>query len=1781
MPRSWPRALVVLCLFSLAPGLVMHAGAQRRGRAAEDDYEEEYVDGEAVGMAVEDRRIVAPGYPTPIPVTGAVEGGNVGYELAITGVTTTERGTVLRLAGIAYEVSGLSTLRPTPGLEVTLSLEALTPDGSAYRVIEQRTVRAREGGRFEIEIPTPEFEMAGPQLTVRVRRAGSPGRAFSLGYGALVARHLQVLTDRDRYEPGETVHVWTRLSALRGGVPVGGRPILVTLRDPNGVELARTETTTRASGAISLDVPLPETAQPGDYLVTIGSDETVAPVNRSIEVFERTLERILMSISLTTPMVSPGQNIRGTVSVTTPSGTPIRNANVEFYASADYPTPVTLTTGTDGTAVIDTPAPAYLSGDALAISCFGRVVHPSYGTAVASASYMLARTPFLVEATPEAGGLVPELDSRLYLSVATPLGTPMRAGIQLEVRGLGLPGGRALATTDAHGLAMVTVRLPRGAAARMEGGPCGYTTSTSFEVEVQTTPAITASVCAAVSLEAEVLIRARDLAAGPGTRVEVDLYRRPEAAGRPVLVEALYQNRALAFAWADGSASRASLTLPPDVIGVVDLRARAVAPPDAHGAYDAEGETLLGTGTRAAILVRPADAFAMDLSPERPIYHVRETARISVGTSAAPVGGGWATLVVRDEAQHAGESDYALEVIGEELRAATRGSIAAADELLVRATLSAGTQMEAEVIGAPPIVVDPWDVRAWGSGVDGVLRDPISMREDLVRTGITGYMMMLEGVVNEAASWDAETRDRVIRRGTRPDFTADALQVLAEMGYGGEALTLGGLPLTPAMLHDADPSFSFDTIARRVARNRLVFLMLALSRLGNPDDEAAARASAGQPPERWLSLLVQLGMVQQEQLNDPWGRPYTFRRVTGRLPTIVVSERALEFELTSPGPDGVPGNGDDVRDPFARAVPTGTPYAIASGEDQLMTMLSRISPGTQVLMAMAQAYSRLGLAAEEERRGGAVTATTSEGEYDMESMAMGAIGGAAMADEGYGSGYGRGAGGGGDMPMAAPSASRAAADEYYPMEESAGERESRYRSEDTDADGIMDSVDRMPADDGRFGAMAAVIREDFPATLHFVGEIALDAAGHATVEVPLADAITSYRVEAIGWSGSGWTSSGRTSLRVEQEAEIDAPVPEMAIVGDAIRMPVRVVNRGSNVLRVRFEVTSEGDIGVTLGETSALEVPSGEGRDAILEVRPTRAGTGSIVINCRRDGGDGAALDAVRRPLTIVEDARLVRDENELLVESRGELELTIPAEASNRGPAEIRVRVAGAIFGAPVEWGMGDPQWAAWAIALSGERIPSELAEALRGWVTFDGYGDARAYYGRSNLQMALVFSALFDDERMTDEQAQMILRFLSDQLGVGTRSDLYASYYGGGYAPPITSEEASWVLLALAPALRSTGRASVRTDLNAVAELLRSASASEGALPVDQPETFARVAAALALSGGGGADEARADEMLRRIERSIVRVGDLAWLEPDGEDGSIEPRIHPTSLLALAYIGRHRNADALPLLRAMADVARGAGAWSTRARALACAAASTIVTGPITGNTALTIDGSPVDLTVNAAGGLVATSEALSTPGTHRVVATLAEGALAVLEVSSRYAVPWDVLPRNAALISLEWTGETGARETRSALSLRIRNRGTRVAVRPIVEIQMPAGTELDEATREGLASLLAAPPAMEGNVLRLALRPLAPGASIRLPIRSRWSVGGSLRGLGVSVFDDAESRRGALRSFAILPSRAVELPDSGPEPTPEDAVIPGAPTPIPLPIEPMPRPLAEAIR
>ncbi|MDQ3037452.1 MAG: MG2 domain-containing protein, partial [Myxococcota bacterium] len=390
---------------------------------------------------------------------------DVGYELALHGITAGERGASVQLAGIAYEVHGLAELRPMAGLTIAAAITSSVPRGTGHareRVAEARA-RSAEGGRFALEIAIPARDLASPMLEIVVQRASGPGRTFRFGLAQLASRSLALLTDRNRYQPGETVRAWSLLRSTRGRAPIAGAPITFSLVDEGGAPIAERAVETGASGAATVEIVIPESASAGSWTVRVTSAEPgTIEAARSIDVVRRTVERLAVSVTLERELIEPGGALRGTVEVKTPSGTPVRGARVLVSVGDDDAPPLELVTDDDGLARIDAQAPSFLAGEVSVMHVVARVTSAAYGTLAASAPYTLARTRWLVAATPEAGGLVPEVESELFLSVADPRGRPIAAGTEIEARGIGLRGGRVTATTDAHGIAAIRVRLPRG-----------------------------------------------------------------------------------------------------------------------------------------------------------------------------------------------------------------------------------------------------------------------------------------------------------------------------------------------------------------------------------------------------------------------------------------------------------------------------------------------------------------------------------------------------------------------------------------------------------------------------------------------------------------------------------------------------------------------------------------------------------------------------------------------------------------------------------------------------------------------------------------------------------------------------------------------------------------------------------------------------------------------------------------------------------------------------------------------------------------------------------------------------------------------------------------------------------------------------------------------------------------------------------------------------------------------------------------------------------------------
>ncbi|MCB9659857.1 MAG: hypothetical protein H6726_19565 [Sandaracinaceae bacterium] len=1666
-----------------------------------------------------------------------------GWELMLSGRLDVAFGEPLQLSGVAYGVSGLDDLRPAPG-EVEAELRHYDQESRTWSVLSRGTAVADRDGRFALTVNTPSHSATNLQLRIRV--GGQVGRWFEHGVRLREAHRVDVLADRDLYQAGETVHVLALARHASTGAPAANASFALTINDPGGRALLERRVVADASGSVTVDLPLPSSAGNGSYhvvaQVTLPQGETLNGT-RGFVVGRRTVERLLAELTIDQRVVRPRQRVTGRVSVHTPSGAPVVGAAVAI--SQPRGESAQVVTNDDGVATFELAAPSYLSGDVAHQELTARITHPGHGALHVGNTYILARTQFQVEVRAASGGVVPGVPTFAYLRVSDPLSEPAPAGTSVEVSGPAVRGGHHTATTDAHGLIEVPIELALQDVAPIQTGGYNCPSGPATLLDVAITPpaatgrragVVQTRTCVAVAREALVVPRVATVVLDQGGELQVNLARRDAARDAAVLVEVISRTGAtvLASAWADRSSSRVTLRLPEHALGVLWVRARPVAAANARGPLEDDGVVAVGVGAYDALLVRHADAFALGLSRDREVYDVGTRAEVALEATPPAPNQAWATLVARDLAAHGGERDYALPVMQDALRAAIvdrqeRGT------LLVRATLAAALTRDSIPHEPAPLERPPWDPRGTGFSGNvgrGVQRDPLAAREELRRRQLGRIMVSLEQLVSGMPASGQGREDIVSGDGARQRFRPDVLEHLHQQRSGPDYRTLGGETMTVAMLSEVDPSFGFDAVARRVARTKLLGLMVAITAFSNPDDETAARASAGVPPEQWLSRLVQLGAIDPGALLDPWGRPFVFRRAGTRRPPVMLSDRAPGWELVSAGPDGRAGNGDDVVNPFSRVVPQGTIYAVASGEDTLMRRLALLAPGPETLTRMYTAYTTMSQEARDEEQGETMTASSTEYDFDDEM----APAEEAMA-EAYGVGglglRGSGSGGGGMGYGRASMASRSAALAGLAMDEPAAQP----------------AAPPPVVGGSTLASMGERIREDFPATLFFVGRVALDGA-RTPVTVPLADALTTYRVEAIAWTASGFLDNARTTLRVDQSATVDTPVPNAAVVGDVVRFPVRVANRTSEPMSVLVDVTSEG-VEVVAPAATPLTVPPRDAAETTLEMRLPVAGEGHLVVRAVR-ADTRAPLDAVRRPLAVRADARLVHLTQQVLMGPGESLQVDVPADASERGPGELRVASGVAMFGGfttPDRFDRG------WARRMAGLDLPNDDRQVARDVLQAERDGAERVIGGDPS-RLARAVSTLWQDGSTSDMVLARGLRAIT-RVTEGESAD------------PSRVATRCNVLLGLVPAARAGGRTALQEDLRGLVGLLR-AAVGDGAARLDErqgPTELSCAAAALALTRGDQAD-ARAAELLRRTGAFMVVMGDGILVEDPNRDGTIA-RTLPTAYTALAMIGQDRGPAALRFLRAQAEVADAVRNSAAQAPSVAALA---MLTDGVPDRLGATLDGRALEVR-SEDGAHVAVLEGIGRPGHHTL--TVDAPVLALVYLDVRYGRPWTAEPERPMPVDIEVQGELGARDTRAGLSLTLRNRMPRSLAQGVAEIDLPAGVELDQPTREALASRVRSVTQL-GRTLVLQLRPLAAGGSLTLPLPIRYSVSGQLRGLGVSVYDE-NVRGGTLRPAAVLPSRALSVPDSGPEPEQAEpgGHEPPGPPPIPPPI-PLPRPI-----
>jgi uncharacterized protein YfaS (alpha-2-macroglobulin family) len=196
-------------------------------------------------------------------------------------------------------------------------------------------------------------------------------------------------------------------------------------------------------------------------------------------------------------------------------------------------------------------------------------------------------------------------------------------------------------------------------------------------------------------------------------------------------------------------------------------------------------------------------------------------------------------------------------------------------------------------------------------------------------------------------------------------------------------------------------------------------------------------------------------------------------------------------------------------------------------------------------------------------------------------------------------------------------------------------------------------------------APAAHIRSYFPEALYINPEIITDQNGAASITIPLADSITTWRMAMVASTIHGALGSGVSSLKVFQDFFVDLDLPVTLTQGDRVSIPVAVYNYSAARGDVQMDLKKEDWF--TLVEDNAgkrVAVDAGQVGGAQFTIEAQRIGKFKLTLAAHMSGGKSPA-DIVVREIEVVPNGR------EQNVVFNGRLEISAEHEV-NFPPAAI-----------------------------------------------------------------------------------------------------------------------------------------------------------------------------------------------------------------------------------------------------------------------------------------------------------------------------------------------------------------------------------------------------------------------------------------------------------------------------------------------------------------------------
>jgi uncharacterized protein YfaS (alpha-2-macroglobulin family) len=1036
---------------------------------------------------------------------------------------------------------------------------------------------------------------------------------------------ILLTTEKPIYQPGQIIHARALALDRANHEAASARKLTFEVEDSRGNKVFKKATETDKFGIASAEFALADEVNLGTYHLHGLMGQSDAPTNTAeiaLNVERYVLPRFKVAVEFeskekkTKHGYRPGDHVKGTVRANYFFGKPVDGAGITVKASGldvavFEAASVEGKTDSDGTYRFDLKLPNYFAGRPLSQGVVRVLIEATVKDSADHAEsrgepITVSESPLLVTAVPEGGKLVPSLENEVFVLTSYADGSPART--ELTVRGA--DNADQHQTTDEGGVAVIRLKAGAGNQALTIEAADKEGNRTSSAVALQSRGG-----------QDQILLRTERAVYRAGDDIRLKVFSSVKRG--TAYVDIVKEGQTILTRDVDIENGQAELRLAatPELAGTVDFNAYVF------------GRDAQPVGDHRLVFVQPADELKIEATASAPVYKPGDVARIHFRVTNGRGQGVSAALGLQ-------VVDEAVFALAEKQPGFAKVFFYLEQELLK-------PRYEIHSIGMPEVVEPTEDSKA--EQKDRAARALFSATEmvsgnkfetEFGRTvPQTKYWEYAQRYQKELLAQVRRLSERLSRAYAENPENGDLIKTVERLTHQS-AENLRDAWDTNLRIERA----SWDT-------NKTHYLIRSAGpdkQFGTGDDlwvfvEARRRRVVGRPSAGPSTIGIN---IEHERgafggrteiigtAVDQWGGALEGATVAARL---VSSGKVRRTRVAVEGRFQLGG------------LPAGD-YQIEVSTDSgsVSSKLKLDSRDRAILSVLLR----------QDRPAGTVVAVSDSGRMLADFRADAGVGFAGGVPGGVAGGAMGGVVGG-----VIARAERVRDAEFVAFAPPASPKAMPQMVEVDAASRAVNSV-TVAKEKDQTASGSARVRSYFPEALYINPEIITDKDGVASITIPLADSITTWRMVMMASTARGALGSGTSSLKVFQDFFVDLDLPVVLTQGDRVSIPVAVYNYSGTPGRVSLQLQNDEWFSLvddTAEKSVAVDSARVGGSQFTLEAK--RIGKFKLTLRARMKG-ESARADIVVREVEVVPNGR----EQNLVFNGRLETtarhELNFPGES-------------------------------------------------------------------------------------------------------------------------------------------------------------------------------------------------------------------------------------------------------------------------------------------------------------------------------------------------------------------------------------------------------------------------------------------------------------------------------------------------------------------------------------